>query len=102
MPPAPTIATRGPTATRPANRRPAPRGRAPQRSTLGTLLHGVAVVWNGLAHGVGTENHVDHVGSLALRGTLTVELAQAHERLVRLRETALAFEQYRSQCDRRW
>ena len=45
---------RGSTATRPANRRPAPRNRAPQRSTLGTLLHAVAVVWNGLAHGVGS------------------------------------------------
>ena len=45
---------RGSTATRPANRRPAPRGRAPQRSTLGSLLHGLAVVWNGLAHGVGS------------------------------------------------
>ena len=45
---------RGSTATRPANRRPAPRGRAPQRSTLGSVLHAVAVLWNGLAHGVGS------------------------------------------------
>ncbi|WP_204912799.1 DNA translocase FtsK 4TM domain-containing protein [Microlunatus spumicola] len=43
------------TATRPANRRPAPRGRAPQRrSVLGSLVRGLAVLWSGLAHGAGT------------------------------------------------
>ncbi len=46
--------TPGRAPARPANRRPVPRGRAPQRSVVGTVLRGIVVLWQGLAHGVGT------------------------------------------------
>ena len=46
--------TGGRAPARPADRRPAPRGRAPQPSVLASVLRGVVVCWQGLAHGVGT------------------------------------------------
>ena len=53
-----------------------------------------------LAHGVGAEHHVDHVGNVALSGALTVELAQVHERLVCLGQSTFTLVQHRPECER--
>ena len=64
---------------------------------LGRGLH----LAESLAHRVGAQHHVDDVGHLALHGALAVELAELHDRLVRLGEPPLALEQHRPQGERR-